>query len=441
MDAEQVRSAYARAYSPEGFLRFYHALAEEFFLLAHPTRAIPISPVPLLLDARFEEAFSRLASVLWGALSDPAYREHSARSIPPALKPPCGEGVQAIPFDPDENIGCIDLHLDGDGLRVIEFMVLPPGMCGIYPGMLARYAEYLETCVPGLAPRAFLPGCDRARCEKALLKHILGKGDPRGVAIVDREPQNQITYGEFRYTLDRLWRETGIRGLIADPREVSWDGSVVRVRGRPVDRILNRLTLLDWNRHAAEIPDYTRLLWEAPGSFVYHPYLWYLGDKHSLVLLSDPEFRRSLNLSEESRRGLEEWIPPTFRLSDFRREDGGGWDMDRMRRRLGPPAGIVLKPVSSHASKGILFGPVDLATERRMERVLQAIEPEDYVAMKLVPPPEVLVPRGSGRTETWKCDLRIFVLDGRYVFPGGRVYLGDYTNQVPCRAFAPLFFA
>jgi hypothetical protein len=27
------------------------------------------------------------------------------------------------------------------------------------------------------------------------------------------------------------------------------------------------------------------------------------------------------------------------------------------------------------------------------------------------------------------------------VFPGGRVYFGDYTNQVPCRGFAPLFFA
>jgi len=441
MDAGQVRSAYTQAYSPEAFLQFYRALAREFFLLAHRSRAIPISPVPLVLDARYEERFSRLGSVLWEVLADPRYRELSARNIPRGLTPPDRKGAEPIPFHPQESIGCIDLHLDRDGLSVIEFMVLPPGMCGIYPGMLARYGEYLAGCVPGFEPRCFAQGWDRARCERALLERILCGTEPCEVAVVDWEPESQITYGEFRYTLHRLWEETGTPGLIADPREVAWDGSVVRIRGRPVDRILNRLTLLDWNLHGGEIHDYTRLLWEAPHCFVYHPYLWYLGDKHSLVLLSDPEFRRGLNLPEESRQGLAAWIPPTFRLSSFRRPDGGGWDTDRMREWVGPPAGTVLKPVSAHASKGILFGPADLPTSESLENALQDLDPEEYVAMKLVPPPEVLVPRGAGRTETWKCDLRIFILNGQYVFSGGRVYLGDYTNQIPCRAFAPLYFA
>jgi len=108
---------------------------------------------------------------------------------------------------------------------------------------------------------------------------------------------------------------------------------------------------------------------------------------------------------------------------------------------FGAPSDIVLKPISSHGSKGIFFGPVHMPTRSRLEEAVQSIRPGDYVAMEYVPTPEIQVPRGGGERETWHFDLRIFVLNSQYVFPGGRVYFGDYTNQVPCRGFAPLFFA
>jgi len=440
MQAETVREAYEKVYSPESFMRFYRALADELHLLAHASRAIPISPVPLVLDARFEPVFSGLAGALWEAISDIRYRTLCADGIPRRLLPPDAGDPEPIPFDPKNSIGCIDLHLEGDQPRMIEFMVLPPGMSGIYPGMLARYADYLRGQIPGYDAPCFHAGWDRARCEEVLERQILGSGEVRRVAIIDWERHGQITYGECRYTVERLGETSGTAGLIADPREVAWDGRCIRVRDLPVDRILNRLTLLDWTRHAEEIPDYTRLLWKAPGSFVHHPYLWYLGDKNSLALLSDPEVRSSLDLAEPNRRLLSAVIPPTFRLTRFR-GPGGGWDLDRLTAEVGQPSEIVLKPVSSHASKGILFGPVDMPTKKRLEATLASIDAAEYVAMRLVPAPPVHVPRGDGRVETWKCDLRIFVLNGEYVFPGGRVYLGDYTNQVPCRTFAPLFFA
>ena len=43
---------------------------------------------------------------------------------------------------------------------------------------------------------------------------------------------------------------------------------------------------------------------------------------------------------------------------------------------------------------------------------------------------------GGGRQDSLRAPAGV-----DYVFPGGRVYFGDYTNQVPCRGFAPLFFA
>jgi uncharacterized circularly permuted ATP-grasp superfamily protein len=115
--------------------------------------------------------------------------------------------------------------------------------------------------------------------------------------------------------------------------------------------------------------------------------------------------------------------------------------VNRILEFFGNPSDIVFKPLSSHASKGILFGPVDTPTRKGLEAALPTMNPSEYVAMEYVPTPEILVPRGGGETEPWHCDLRIFSLNSEYVFPGGRVYFGDYTNQVPCRGFAPLFFA
>jgi len=207
-----------------------------------------------------------------------------------------------------------------------------------------------------------------------------------------------------------------------------------------VDRILNRLTLVDWLDHREALGAYTRILKECPQGFVHHPHLWYLGDKASLALLSDSQLLREMKIPDEDRQALAELIPPTVRLRDFFDADRGLADVAGLLDRMGAPEEVVLKPLSSHASKGVVYGPVDTPTVEQLQEVIRGIDPGEYVAMKLVPPPEILVPRGSGELETWRSDIRLFVVNGRFLFAGGRVYLGNFTNQTPCRAFAPLFF-
>ncbi len=157
-------------------------------------------------------------------------------------------------------------------------------------------------------------------------------------------------------------------------------------------------------------------------------------------MLSDPAVLEVMGLAEEDRKRLASFVPATVRLADFTNPGTGRVDEERLFGRLGPPAGLVLKPLSSHASKGVIYGPVDTATVEEFRRVTDGIDPAGYVAMKLVAPPEIEVPRAGGARETWRWDLRLFVLNGRFLFAGGRVYLGAFTNQTPCRAFAPLFF-
>ena len=272
-------------------------------------------------------------------------------------------------------------------------------------------------------------------------EQIAGGTAGEGIAIVDWEPESQITYGEFRYILDRIHQATGIPGVIADPREVVKEGQRIYDKGQPVERILNRVTLVDWQVHVDAIPSYTRLIWECPEVFVYHPFLWYLGDKTSLTILSDPAKLRGMGLSPVESEQVRALVPDTALLSEFCPDQSRSVDVGRLLNRFHRASDIVLKPISSHASKGVLFGPVDTPTEARLEEALQQLNPAEYVAMKHVSPPELPVPRGEGERETWKCDLRVFIANGQSPFAGGRIYLGDYTNQIPCRAFAPLFFA
>lgn len=441
MKSSSFYEAYLDAYSPTVFMEFYTSLEEELFLRANPSRPIPFSQVPIVLDPSFEPLFVQLISLLWTTLNNRVYRTLSAENIPGPLRSPSEGTISPIPFDPDHNIGCIDLHLNRGTLRMIEFMVLPPGCVGVYPGMLDRYGAYLRRLLPDRRAVCFREGWDRKICEEAMLEQILGRDGPERVAIIDWEPKSQVTYGEFCYTLDMLRKRRGIPGVIADPREVRTKEGKVIVNGAPVDRILNRLTLLDWRAHHEEIEPYTRLLWESPDVFAYHPYLWYLGDKTSLTLLSDPSTLRKMGLSDSQAGQLVNLVPRTRPLSAFCRPGDRAVDLNRLLDSFGSPSNIVFKPLSSHGSKGIIFGPVDTPTKRRLEEVMQTIDPKEYAAMEYVPTPEIVVPRGGGQRETWHFDLRIFVLNGRYVFPGGRVYFGDYTNQVPCRGFAPLFFA
>jgi len=56
-------------------------------------------------------------------------------------------------------------------------------------------------------------------------------------------------------------------------------------------------------------------------------------------------------------------------LALFKDPQSGAIDISRLVDYIGSPAGIVLKPISSHASKGIIFGPVETPTLKALEKV------------------------------------------------------------------------
>ena len=208
MKPPSLYDAYLDAYSPDRFMAFYASLEEELFLRANPARPIPFSQVPIMLDPSFEALFIESTSLLWTTLSNPIYRELSAENIPALLRPPSRGTPHRFPFDPAHNIGCIDLHLVNGELRMIEFMVLPPGCVGVYPGMLDRYGSYLRKLLPDGKPFCFprdgTGNAARRSCSSRSLVRPIPSGSLSSIGI----PQSQVTYGEFCYTLDMLWRRT-----------------------------------------------------------------------------------------------------------------------------------------------------------------------------------------------------------------------------------------
>ena len=77
---------YIARYVPEGFQKFYESLSTELYLDANPGRAIPVSPVPLILDARFEGLFAEATSLLWKILGHQDFRKLCAEHIPSPLR-------------------------------------------------------------------------------------------------------------------------------------------------------------------------------------------------------------------------------------------------------------------------------------------------------------------------------------------------------------------
>ncbi|WP_348946339.1 hypothetical protein ABHF33_07325 [Chitinibacter sp. FCG-7] len=64
---------------------------------------------------------------------------------------------------------------------------------------------------------------------------------PRTIAIVDEQPEQQYLYPEF-LLFQRLFERFGIRCLIASPEELRWESGQLWLGDEVIDLVYNRLT-------------------------------------------------------------------------------------------------------------------------------------------------------------------------------------------------------
>jgi hypothetical protein len=310
-----------------------------------------------------------------------------------------------------------DFHLEGEQARLIEINTNAGGAL-----LNVALRRNQRVCCEDEAAGA---GEDAGSLEAGILGMFLdewrlARGDRRlaTLAIVDDAPASQYLHPEFLLYRD-LFAAQGIEALIADPRELHYDGRVLSCAGRSVDLVYNRVTdfYLEEPAHAALASAYR------DGAVVLtpHPRAHALfARKHNLAVLSDPDLLRGLGAAETTVSTLAAAVPRTLAVEG----DEQRWWAERRQ--------WFFKPAHGFGSRGAYRG------DKLTRRVLGELMTGDYVAQQIVPPGERH--RGSGAgAAPFKVDVRAYVYDARIHLLAARVYQGQTTNfRTPGGGFAPV---
>ncbi len=310
-----------------------------------------------------------------------------------------------------------DFHLDAAGPQLIEINTNAGG------GLLnARLARAQRACCGPVA--AMLAGAARDRLEDIFLAMFreewrLMRGDTplTRIAIVDESPQQQYLAPEFEL-FRQLFQQAGIAAVIADPRELAWDGRRLSHGGETVDLVYNRLTDFALEDEATAA---LRAAWDADGVVLTpHPRAHALyADKRNLMLLSDEATLAELGVPEATRQTLLAGIPHTVAV-----QAGAGERFWQERKRW------FFKPAAGFGGRAAYRG--DKLTRRVFEEILQG----GYIAQEIVPPSERRVQVDATHRDL-KLDLRNYVYDGRVQLVAARLYQGQTTNfRTPGGGFA-----
>ena len=286
MNPSSLYDAYLDAYSPaSASWRSTRPLRRSCALpfRANPARPIPFSQVPIHVGPEFRGPVhpNRLRSCGQRAEqsgSIESFQQKHPRTAPATLPGYTSTDPRSIPLTTSAVSTCT---VNGECMRMIEFMVRPRVRRSL-PGHARPLRILPEGSSPGwqafLLPRGMGPGTLRGGpCSSRSLVRPIPSGSLSSIG----GSKSQVTYGEFCYTLDMLWRMRRDPRRDRRPERSPREGEKTFAKLKPVDRILNRLTMLDWRDRHGEIEPYTHLLWECPQIFAYHPYLWYLGERAS----------------------------------------------------------------------------------------------------------------------------------------------------------------
>ena len=309
-----------------------------------------------------------------------------------------------------------DFHLDPSGPRLIEININAGG------GLLnARLASAQRACCGPVS--AWLPrgGVALEETFVAMFREEwrLARGDAplQRIAIVDENPTEQYLAPEFEL-FRQLFEAHGIAAVIADPRELVWDGERMHYQGQPIDLVYNRHTdfLLEHDSSVA-----LRAAYLADGVVLTpHPQAHALyADKRNLILLSDPVALAELGVPEETRAILQAGIPRTVAV----RADAGEQFWSERKKWF-------FKPGTGFGGRAAYRG--DKLTKRVFEEILAG----DYIAQEIVPPSERQVPGVEG-AQALKVDFRNYVYNAQVQLVSARMYQGQTTNfRTPGGGFA-----
>ncbi|MCL2020737.1 MAG: hypothetical protein FWG81_01175 [Betaproteobacteria bacterium] len=363
-----------------------HGLDYGKLLQTHPHL---FADAPVFLGAESQARIARLITAIESVISLPAYQCAALTDAP--------EAARYDPGYPAVFMG-YDFHLDADGCPwLIEINTNAGG-------------AFLNTCLV----EAESPKAGQALWEewlamfRAVWRSSRGERTLRRVALVDEQPVMQYLAPEFEL-FRRLFVNTGVEVLIADPAELVWNGQTLCSTGQPIDLVYNRLT--DFTL-AAPANLALKEAWPADGVVLTpHPYAYALyADKRNLVHLSDPAWLCAANVPEETQQILGSGIPKAIAISADMPQEAQGKLWDERKN-------LFFKPVSGFGSRAVYRG--DKLTRKVFAEILKG----NYIAQRFIPPSIRHLP-----DRALKVDIRCYVFRGRLQLYAARLYQGQATN-------------
>jgi hypothetical protein len=367
------------------------------------------STLPVFVSRGQAERMAGVVAAVDAVVALPAFREAALAAAPPIARHAPG-GAKGVFFG-------YDFHVSQHGIALIEINTNAGG--AMLNAALARAQRACCAEVERLLP---LLGADMEADRRIMdmfrSEWTASRGAQpwRTVAVVDASPAQQYLYPEF-LMFKRLFEQNGVRAVIADPSELSFNDGALRHGETVIDMVYNRLTdfSLDQPSSAALRAAYLEnavVLTPHPQAHALH------ADKRHLDLLSDAGQLQAMGVPADVRRVLLDAIPRTVVVSA-----GNARQLWSERRRF------FFKPVAGFGGRAAYRG--DKLTKRVWEEILAG----DYVAQAIALPGE----RGTGAA-LLKFDVRNYVYDGAVQSLAARLYQGQTTNfRTPGGGFAPVY--
>jgi hypothetical protein len=301
-------------------------------------------------------------------VSNPEYLAAADRVIPPGFDVPnCPDRPLFVQAD----FGIIRGASGEWEPRLVEIQGFP----SLYGFQLVLANAYRDIYELDPSLKTILGGLDEPGYVAAFREAVLGGHDPTEVVLLEIDPWEQKTVGDFVVT-ERLCgiRTVDIRAVRKEGRKLFHDVDGKSIR---IERVYNRTIVDELVRREIQLPfdfrDDLDVEWAG------HPNWFFRISKFSLPFLSN-----ELN---------HETVPKT-------------WFLDQVRELPLPPEDLVLKPLFSFAGTGVTVGPTKedidrIATAHRGDYILQ--ERVNFEATIDTPP-------------GWaKAEVRVMYIDG----PGG----------------------
>lgn len=359
-----------------------------------------VAPLDIKLPKVIFEKAQKAISVLSNLPSNPVYyksilndeSEEYFKDLPENLKKQRSV-LMAYDFhcDFDGNIGLIEINTNASGFLLATLTLQAHEVKTHQQSLDKLYEAFLKEW-----------------------KSVKGSTDLKKVRIVDDQLSQQKMMIEF--LMYKNWFEQ--HGLESEIFEAS---SALPDQEQNTTLIYNRSTdfLFEEEPHAWLKKDYLAgKLCITP-----HPreYLL-LADKQRLIDLSQPEWRKQLNLSEAEETILSDVLLPAKDLQSFP-------DLWSERKNY------VFKPKRSYGGKSVYRG--SSVSRKVFDRLMQ----EDTLAQKFFPAANYPTDDPNSVMKDWKFDLRFYVYESEIQLSIGRLYQGQVTNfSSTYGGFCPIHF-